>query len=213
MTGYVFKRLIKIWEIWINRWLSVLNMCSKAILCAKIAQKYKNSKRQKLLRSCRAQPGPAYWRSPQYLPAMRTFSQVAILHPRIWSKTLLHPPVWHNISTAWIERHVQYFFKSKETRPSGHQKKKRKKTGNGQNFWIASLNANLLHQSKNNKDILSFLLEMPSFLEKKKVSMPFSKALLISEKCRGRPGNRIDIDADNGWELWLTPITINSSLW
>lgn len=38
---------------------------------------------------------------------------------------------------------------------------------------------------------------MPSFLEKKKVSMPFSKALLISEKCRGRPGNRIDIDADN----------------
>ena len=27
--------------------------------------------------------------------------------------------------------------------------------------------------------------------------MPFSKALLISEKCRGRPGNRIDIDADN----------------
>ena len=94
-------------------------------------------------------------------------------------------------------------------------KKKKKKTGNGQNFWIASLNANLLHQSKNNKDILSFLLEMPSFLEKKKkkVSMPFSKALLISEKCRGRPGNRIDIDADNGWELWLTPITINSSLW
>ena len=127
MTGYVFKRLIKIWEIWINRWLSVLNMCSKAILCAKIAQKYKNSKRQKLLRSCRAQPGPAYWRSPQYLPAMRTFSKVAILHPRIWSKTLLHPPVWHNISTAWIERHVQYFFKSKETRRSGHQKKKRKR--------------------------------------------------------------------------------------
>ena len=94
---------------------------------------------------------------------------------------------------------------------------KKKETGNGQNFWIASLNANLLHQSKNNKDILSFLLEMPSFLEKekkkKKVSMPFSKALLISEKCRGRSGNRIDIDADNGWELWLTPITINSSLW
>ena len=56
VTGYVFKGLIKIWEIWINRWLSVLNLCSKAILCAKIAQKYKNSKRQKLLRSCRAQP-------------------------------------------------------------------------------------------------------------------------------------------------------------
>ena len=165
VTGYVFKRLIKIWEIWINRWLSVLNLCSKAILCAKIAQKYKNSKRQKLLRSCRAQPWPAYWRSPQYLPAMRTFSQVATLHPRIWSKTLLHQPVWHNILTAWIERHAQYFFQSKETRPSGHQKKK---TGNGQNFWIASLNAKLLHQSKNNKDILSFLLEMPSFLEKKK---------------------------------------------
>ena len=118
---------LKIWEIWINRWLSVLNLCSKAILCAKIAQKYKNSKRQKLLRSCRAQPWPAYWRSPQYLPAMRTFSQVATLHPRIWSKTLLHQPVWHNILTAWIERHVQYFFQSKETRPSGHQKKKNRK--------------------------------------------------------------------------------------
>ena len=176
-------------------------MCSKAILCAKIAQKYKHSKRQKLLRSCRAQPGPAYWRSPQYLPAMRTFSQVAILHPRIWSKTLLHPPVWHNISTAWIERHVQYFLRAKRLDLQATKKKKKKETGNGQNFWIASLNANLLHQSKNNKDILSFLLEMPSFLEKKKVSMPFSKALLISEKCRGRPGNRIDIDADNGWEL------------
>ena len=132
--------------------------------CSEI-QKFETPEVAQKLPCTAMSPWPAYWRSPQYLPAMRTFSQVAILHPRIWSKTLLYQPVWHNILTAWIERHAQYFFQSKETRPSGHQKKK---TGNGQNFWIASLNAKLLHQSKNNKDILSFLLEMPSFLEKKK---------------------------------------------
>ena len=98
---------------------------------------------------------------------------------RIWSKTLLHPPVWHNISTAWIERHVQYFFKSKETRPSGHQKEKEKETGNGQNFWIASLNANLLHQSKNNKDILSFCWRCQVFWKKKKKRFP----CLFQKRC------------------------------
>ena len=213
MTGYVFKGLIKIWEIWINRWLSVLNLCSKAILCAKIAQKYKNSKRQKLLRSCRAQP----WVHDRPIDGLHNISlQCGLSHrslsciPESGAKPFFISPYDIIFWPHELKDMHNIFFRAKRL---DLQATKKKKTGNGQNFWIASLNAKLLQQSKNNKDILSFLLEMPSFLEKKRVSMPFSKALLISEKCRGRPGNRIDIDADNGWELWLTPITINSSLW
>ena len=107
------------------------------------------------------------------------------------------------------------FLRAKRLDLQATKKKKKKETGNGQNFWIASPNVNLLHQSKNNRHIVLSVGDAKfsgkKKKKKKKVSMPFSKALLISEKCRGRPGNRID--ADNGWGLWLTPITINSSLW
>lgn len=116
--------------------------------------------------------GPAYWRSPQYLPAMRTFSESGAKHFFIRPYDIIFRP--HELKDMY-----SIFLRAKRLDLQATKKKKEKETGNGQNFWIASLNANLLHQSKNNKDILSFCWRCQVFWKKKKKRFP----CLFQKRC------------------------------